>query len=123
MCPVCLTDRWPSTCTRACTHSRTRSPKSEMCSRNYAHPYTCIHAHAGTEADSISHHMRLMGKVMHSDSYMQTHAPAHRRAHTHIHGHSHHSQSNPAACTPMVKHIFPVLSITACTAVFIASFF
>lgn len=67
MCPVCLTDRWPST-----YKSMHASPR-QRCAHKAAR--ACLHTHVcrlWTEAHSVSHHMRLMGKVMHLVSYMQT---------------------------------------------------
>lgn len=81
MCPVCLTHRWPWT--RACPHKRL-SQKQRCARRASAH----IHAVTRTEAHSIAHHMRLMGKVMHFNSYVQIHASAQPCTHTRVRGHS-----------------------------------
>lgn len=101
MCPVCLTDRWPSTHTG--THVRSHKIRNAL---------TKLHASTRTHRvtqhlTSHESHMKGMGKVMHSPSYMQTHAPTHRITHTRIHGHSHRSQSSLAARTLVVSHIFP----------------
>lgn len=81
MCPVCLTHRWPWT--RACPHKRL-SQKQRCARRASAH----IHAVTRTEAHRIAHHMRLMGKVMHFNSYVQIHASAQPCTHTRVRGHS-----------------------------------
>lgn len=54
-----------------------------MRSQNYTHMRTHIHAHTGSHITWGSYE-RKWARVMHSLSYMQTHAPAHRRTHTHV---------------------------------------
>lgn len=77
MCPVCLTHRWPWT--RAGPHKRLSQKRG--CA---AH----IHAVTRTGAHSIAHHMRLMGKVTHFNSYVRIRASAQPCTRTRVRGHS-----------------------------------
>ncbi len=99
----CVLCAWPTDGLRHAQARHVRSlTKSEMHSRKV---HTCTHTHRHRHRVTKASHItwgsyeRNGEKVMHSFSYMQTHAPAHGHTHTRIHGHSHRSQSSPTART------------------------
>lgn len=71
---------WRETCCGLVKSSVTRGVKLTC-----AHKTTPARVHTLTETHRISCHVRLMGKVVHAVSCMQTHASAHGCIHGHLH--------------------------------------